>query len=1168
MLTAGTALSAGYYSNPGSFYPSRPKPVLSKSTNKINSSPNDIPQSQPNTILQTGGGGDRFGTSVSGAGDLNGDGYSDVLVGAALYPYGDGRKGAVFVYYGSSTGLNNAAPTVLKDHTAGGGDSGLGTSISCAGDVNGDGFSDIVVFARSQVWVYHGSATGVAADPNTILNNPIPSGTSSFGTLLAGAGDINGDGFSDIVVSDSLHSNGENAEGAAFIYFGSSSGLATTPAATLEGNTANEHLGTSVSGAGDVNGDGFGDIVVASQTGARMYYGSGSGINTSDYTSLPGQAASVSAAGDVNGDGFSDIIMGPGGADGLRMFHGSVTGINPAIAAIIKVDGAEPGFGYAVSGAGDINGDGFSDIIISNQTHPQLQGPGDAYIFKGSATGIAATPSSRITTNQNDASTGPISGAGDVNGDGFSDVIAGSEWYNGAQGAAFVVHGFADKVGKTPSIAVEGNQMGAQLSYVSGAGDVNGDGYSDILVWAMQRGGPAQTTVGPGAVYVYFGSANGINTASKTTLNLTGYEINDGWRRQSAGMGDVNGDGYSDIVVGANGALLLYTGSASGINTNPAQILTQFTGPNPTGVGDTNGDGYADLAVGDPAENKVYFYYGSRQGFKSTPITFFSQDWYRHNFGIEVSGAGDVNGDGFSDFMVTTEGNPYEYISTKVDIFFGSYYGPFPIAEHSTISGWTDAFFGRSMAGAGDINGDGFDDIVAGVPYYRVEWAYRGGLYVYYGSSKGINSTGTLILSGQDASYLGYDVSSAGDVNGDGYADVLVGAYGYDGSQTDQGAAFIYLGGPGGLSTVPWDTLVIDKADAGLGFTVALAGDVNGDGFSDVLTGSEIYSEGETNEGAVFLFQGNGGGGMQRNLRLYNAGTNEPIDKSNVNSDQFGAGLFAKNPDGRSKGKLVWETISTGQVFSSGSPITNSTHFTGQQPAFTDLGTNGSPLTEDLTKTGLSTRIRARVRYDPVTSLNGEVFSPWIYIKDIFGPQNGRALPVELVYFKAKEIENRVVRLDWQTESETNNSFFTVEKSRDARVWTEVNRIDGAVASASVLNYQSFDRKVETGKTYYRLKQTDVDGKFTYSSIAFVTIADHPKSIVYPNPASDEVMLEGDPAEIDNLDIIDDQGRNVTNQIQVSTINKGSKKLILENLLPGIYLIRTKSETLRIHKGK
>ncbi|NOQ33152.1 MAG: hypothetical protein GQ567_02985 [Methanosarcinales archaeon] len=267
--------------------------------------------------------GARFGVSVASAGDVNGDGYSDVIVGAYRYDNGQNDEGRAYVYHGSATGLSTSFAWTAEGNQDG---ANFGASVASAGDVNGDGYSDVIVGARyydngenmeGRAYVYHGSATGLSTSSAwTAESNQ---DYANFGYSVASAGDVNGDGYSDVIVGAWLYDNGETDEGRAYVYHGSAAGLSTSSAWTAESNQDYALFGCSVASAGDVNGDGYSDVIVGAHFffgRAYVYHGSATGLSTSSAWTAESKTTdghcgwSVASAGDVNGDGYSDVIVG------------------------------------------------------------------------------------------------------------------------------------------------------------------------------------------------------------------------------------------------------------------------------------------------------------------------------------------------------------------------------------------------------------------------------------------------------------------------------------------------------------------------------------------------------------------------------------------------------------------------------------------------------------------------------------------------------------------------------------------------------------------------------------------------------------------------------------------------------------------------------------------
>jgi hypothetical protein len=368
-------------------------------------------------------GGD-FGYSVASAGDVNGDGYADLVVGAyAVSSY----TGRAYVYLGSATGL--VAPPAVTLTGPGGNLDDFGSSVASAGDVNGDGYADLVVGAdgasggMGSAYVYLGSATGVAAAPTATLTNP-DGMSDSFGDSVASAGDVNGDGYADVIVG-AYGVSGET--GAAYLFVGGKAGLATTPATTVDGYQTGSDFGASVAGAGDVDGDGYSDLVFGAPKGQEIfvYPGSAKGLVTKPPVGLlygpnGGEwnfGASVASAGDVNGDGYADILVGASMGGSAFVYLGSAAGFTPMTgqlppspaAALVGADGVTVQFGASVASAGDVNGDGYADVLVGAPS----AGPGGAvHVYLGNASGVT-DPGVTLTgsANANEQFGAAVSGA-------------------------------------------------------------------------------------------------------------------------------------------------------------------------------------------------------------------------------------------------------------------------------------------------------------------------------------------------------------------------------------------------------------------------------------------------------------------------------------------------------------------------------------------------------------------------------------------------------------------------------------------------------------------------------------------------------------------------------------------------------------------------------------
>jgi len=979
-------------------------------------------------------GSENFGWSVATAGDVNGDGYSEVIVGAPNYDNGQTDEGGVFVYLGSITGLS-LSPNWTKEINQA--SAKFGWSVATAGDVNGDGYSDVIIGApyydsvqtnEGRAYIYLGSASGLQS--GFIWKFEVNQADANFGYSVACAGDIDNDGYSEVIIGSPFYDGGLADEGKVYLFYGSSTGLDPVTADwTYESNQASAQLGFSVATAGDVNGDGASDVII----GANLYdfnfinnrgrifvfNSSGGRLPSAPNSTRDGSQAdanfgwSVSTAGDVNGDGYSDVIIGAPLYDGGQTdegkcyaYLGSASGISATAIWAEESDQTGGQFGISVSTAGDMNGDGYADVIAGGNylDNGQLD-EGRALVYLGYSGGLRTTAEVIYENNQGFSQFGySVDTAGDINGDGFSDVICGAYNYDNPssnEGAAFVYLGSAIGMSASSNWNAEGNQVSANFGYsVSTAGDVNGDGYSDVIVGAYNfDNGQTQE----GAAFVFHGSANGLSTFS--SWNAEGNQASAEFGNSVSTAGDVNGDGYSDVIVGAflydngqtdEGISFVYFGSASGLSltsnwTAEGNQADARYGFSLSTAGDVNGDGYSDVIVGAPYfhngqtdEGRTFVYYGSASGLSLTSNWSAEGNQLQALFGESVSTAGDVNGDGYSDVIIgaygfdngqTNEGTAY--------VYHGSASGISLISNWSAEGNQVNAIFGYSVSTAGDVNGDGFSDVIIGAYNFDNGQNNEGAAFVFHGSASGLSLTSNWIAESDqaDASF-GYSVSTAGDVNDDGYSDVIISANAFDNGQTNEGAAFVYHGSAAGISLTSNWSAEGNQGGALFGYSVSTAGDVNGDGYSEVIVGAPYFDNGQTDEGAAYVYYGgNNTGGLQATVRQYKYGTSTVVSSGSYTDEAGKVRLqhFAKSPFGRSNGRVVYEIKENGIPFS-GSIISNSTSYNSTPPAYTNLGLTGTNISQDMT--GFNSdkvfKWRARTQYK-MTGSPFQKFSPWRY---------------------------------------------------------------------------------------------------------------------------------------------------------------------------------------------
>ncbi|MBT3223884.1 MAG: hypothetical protein HN348_32855 [Proteobacteria bacterium] len=355
------------------------------------------------------------------------------------------------------------------------------------------------------------------------------------------------------------------------------------------------------------------------------------GLQGAPYSSDAGY--SVSGAGDVNGDGYDDVLIGSWDDEGVAyLVLGSASGI-PSMA----LGNADTVFfhqqyfdllGEAVSRAGDVNGDGYDDVLLGALGHADFKGA--AYIVLGSAEPVDSLAVADADTTlkgeaEGDYAGDAVAGGGDINGDGYDDILVGAKYHSDEAGVAYLLLGSDDGLPDMEldegEAVFEGEASGDRAGEaVAVVGDVNGDGFDDLAIGAPRADGQVKNA---GAIYFLLGSAAGVPSMvlGDADAIFTGEERGDRAGEAVAGAEDANNDGFDDLLVGAPeykdgswaGAVYLLLGTSTGLTSmslsdSQAKLTGEprdYGGTSVAGAGDVNGDGYGDLLIGAPGESTV-----------------------------------------------------------------------------------------------------------------------------------------------------------------------------------------------------------------------------------------------------------------------------------------------------------------------------------------------------------------------------------------------------------------------------------------------------------------------------------------------------------------------------------------------------------------------------------
>ena len=786
---------------------------------------------------------------------MNGDGYDDLIIGARGV---DNYAGETYVVYGGvrTPGTEGVLELSALNGTNGFTLNGIGLfdnsggSVSSAGDVNGDGYDDLIIGAygassssyTGETYVVYGGAS--APGTGGVLDLSALDGTNGFtlngidrgdisGFAVSSAGDVNGDGYDDLAIG--AHASGVSSGETYVVYGGASapgangvlalSALDGTNGFILTGIDPGDRSGRSVSSAGDVNGDGYDDLIIGARGADPNGEGSGEAYVVYGGASAPGT------------DGVFELSA----LDGTNGFI--LSGIDPSDRS-----------GGSVSSAGDVNGDGYDDLIIGAVgADPNGEGSGETYVVYGGATGTESTV--------------PVTAQGTVSADNFT----------GNAGADTFTEIATDDV-------VRGGAGDDRISVTSvDFAHLDGGTGTDTLV--LDGRGLSLDLTGTGAVGVDVDSVEVVDLSGTGAdrLVLDALAVFDLTEERADGMATLDVRGDADDTVELRGGNFVFDSTETESGTvydvyraGSAEVRVQdgvvvkptpvFTSPHQASVAEGRSAGIVVYtAAATDAEGDALKY-----SLSGTDASVFTVDAntgeVRFRVAPDFENPADDDEDNVYDITVTaSDGESSTNLAVAItvtdvnEIALSMLDGADGFALTGIDRG-DDS--GGSVSSAGDVNGDGYDDLIIGAYMADPNGKNRAGeTYVVYGGASAPGADGVLALSALDGTngftltgigsddLSGRSVSSAGDVNGDGYDDLVVGALLADSNGLNSGETYVVYGG----ASAPGNdgVLALSALDGTNGFTlngvglrdysggsVSSAGDVNGDGYDDLIIGA------------------------------------------------------------------------------------------------------------------------------------------------------------------------------------------------------------------------------------------------------------------------------------------------------------------------------------------
>jgi hypothetical protein len=912
-------------------------------------------QAQAPYILrtETQGPADTFqlGFAEASAGDVDGDGVGDLILGAPL-----GVNEAPLSTYAAGHFANSqargqvrlvsgATGADLRTWSALFSGSLFGYAVAGPGDLDGDGVPDVVIGAPRFGFTNLESAGRVAVvsgQTGQLLWERVgQTPGAGWGSSLSSIDDLDGDGVRDLVVGARFwNATATSPAGSAYVF----SGATGSTIHTVTGVFANDQFGAAVLGLGDTSGDGIPDFAVGAPRPPCCFSGTWqfpgyvflfSGADGSLLRSATGMAQgdafgmSLASLGDIDGDGLDDLAVG---VPHLDPHLAAPTG-NPG--EVVALSGASFGvlwtrsqgmprdrFGFSLAALADVDGDGRRDLAVA--VPGNLVGQGNALLSGATGTVLVTRPDFARS----------VASLPDIDGDGMAEVIAGvSGGLQGGAGYVRLYSGLSAVPLRTHAGDTGDDRFGDALA---GIGDVDGDGVADHVVGVPGRELALQTEAGgievrSGADGSVIRTHPGLGTRNAHGISLARIEDLDG-----DGVAEYAAGGRPDLSLPApqNLPVLVRSGATGAvILTLMAGTPTDAFGDTVADAGDVDGDGVTDIAVGAPRfgtgappEGQVHLFSGATGMVLRTytgAIGMF--------LGAAIASAGDVDGDGIPDLAI---GGPYTTGNVALAGVVRIYRGSDGTLLRERFGSTQGAAFGSALVNLGDVDGDGVDDLAVGAPANIAAGPSQQGIVRVLSGASGAVIRG--LSAGAINDLFGYALASVGDWDGDGAADLAVGSPGerLPGGPA-AGVVRVFSTATGApLIVQAYPQPYVSGPQPYFGSAVASAGDVTGDGLEDLVVGAP----------------GSAVGGVARN------GTAFLLSYSGFPAM---GGLFGQGCP-QSDGRVPAIRIVGGQPTAQGNPrfgilLSNAVPQTGAYLAvgLSDQSWNGNPLPLDLAPLGL-----------------------------------------------------------------------------------------------------------------------------------------------------------------------------------------------------------------------